>query len=230
MKHHKLKALAIVLMILGLFFFASFELANRNSINMTGRQKLLKTVYPLIMGIGKLFKANSKVIANRQGTKPVIAFYSLKAFANNGGELDFAGFKGKKVLLVNTASDCGYTGQYDDLQKLYGKFKNELVVIGFPANDFKDQEKGSDQEIAQFCKLNYGVSFPLAKKSSVIKGPEQNKVFEWLSSKNENGWNDQQPSWNFSKYLVNEQGVLTHYFDPSISPSSDEFIKAITNP
>src|ERR1700722_20421769 len=137
MKNRKLKVFAVVLIIVGLFLFTSFELTNRNSINMTARQKLLRTVYPLIMGLGKLFKSNSKVIANRQGIKPVIPFYSLKTIINNGGELDFGGFRGKKVLLVNTASDCGFTGQYDDLQKLYGKFKNQLVVIGFPANDFK---------------------------------------------------------------------------------------------
>jgi len=196
---------------------------------MTGKQKLLKSIYPLVMGVGKLFHANSKVMTNPGSIEPTLSFYSLKATANNGEEIDFDRFKGKKVLLVNTASDCGYTGQYDDLQKLYSQFKDQLIVIGFPANDFSDQEKGSDQEIAKFCKLNYGVTFPLARKSSVVKGSEQNKVFEWLSHKTENGWNDQEPSWNFSKYLVNEQGVLLNYFDPSISPGSEEFISAVTH-
>ena len=131
------------------------------------------------------------------------------------------------MLLVNTASDCGYTGQYDELQKLYEEYQNKLIVIGFPANDFKEQEKGSDEEIAQFCKINYGVTFPLIKKSSVIKGNSQNEVYQWLSNKNLNGWNDQQPTWNFSKYLINEEGALTNYFAPFISPLSKDVIAAI---
>ncbi len=156
-----------------------------------------------------------------------ISFYSLQAVANNGAAIFFDQFKGRKVLVVNTASDCGYTPQYDDLQKLYDQYKNKLVIIGFPANDFGEQEKGNDDEIAHFCKVNYGVSFLLAKKSTVIKKAGQNKVFEWLSNKNENGWNDQQPTWNFSKYLINENGELTHYFEPSVSPLSNEVIDAI---
>ena len=135
--------------------------------------------------------------------------------------------KGKKVMLVNTASDCGYTDQYDDLQKLYEEYKDKLVVIGFPANDFKEQEKGTDEEIAQFCKLNFGVTFPLMKKSSVIKGPQQNEVFKWLTDSAKNGWNNKPPSWNFSKYIVNEEGVLTNYFGSSISPMSKDVLKAI---
>jgi glutathione peroxidase len=228
MKTYKPKLVVFVILVLGMILIAYFEIANRNSKSMTGKQKILRTIYPLVMGIGKLFKANAKVLTNPGAVPPVVSFYSLKIMANNGVEVDFDSFRGKKVLLVNTASNCGYTGQYDDLQKLYTHYKGQLIVIGFPANDFKEQEKGSDQEIAQFCKLNYGVSFPLTKKSSVIKGPAQNKIFEWLSHKNENGWNEKDPSWNFSKYLVNERGVLTHYFDPSISPSSEAIISAVT--
>ena len=114
------------------------------------------------------------------------------------------------------------------LQKLYETNKDKLVVIGFPANDFKEQEKGTDNEIAAFCKKNYGISFPLAAKSSVIKGEQQNEIFKWLSDKKLNGWNDQQPTWNFSKYLVNENGVLINYFDPAVSPASDEIKNAIS--
>jgi len=131
------------------------------------------------------------------------------------------------VLLVNTASDCGYTNQYDDLQKLYKQFEQKLVIIGFPANDFKEQEKGDDEAIAEFCKLNFGVTFPLAKKSSVVRSAQQNEVFRWLTDKMKNGFTSKQPSWNFSKYLVDEDGVLTHYFDPSVSPLSKEVIAAI---
>jgi glutathione peroxidase len=146
---------------------------------------------------------------------------------SNGSPLKIEQLKGKKILFVNTASDCGYTHQYEDLQKLFSEKNSQLMIIGFPANDFKHQEKGSDEEIAQFCKLNYGISFPLAKKSTVIKNSSQNPIFRWLTDKSKNGWTNKQPSWNFSKWLVNEEGVLTHYFDPSISPLSEEVKKAV---
>lgn len=148
---------------------------------------------------------------------------------NDGSELSFENLKGKKVLIVNTASNCGYTHQYAELQELYENQKKNLLVLAFPSNDFKEQEKGSDEEIARFCQVNFGVRFPLAKKSVVIKGQGQNKVFEWLTHKELNGWNEQPPSWNFSKYLVNEKGILTHYFDPAVSPSDPEVLKAINS-
>jgi glutathione peroxidase len=135
--------------------------------------------------------------------------------------------RGKKIMLVNTASDCGFTGQYAELQKLSEQYKEKLVVIGFPANDFKQQEKLTDEEINQFCTYNFGVTFPLAAKTTVVRAPHQNDVYHWLTEKRENGWNTQQPSWNFAKYIVNEAGILTHYFDPAISPQSGEIVKAI---
>lgn len=164
---------------------------------------------------------------NKDHALPAVSFYNLAAALNSSARLSFEELKGKKVLIVNTASNCGYTNQYAELQKLYEQHKEQLIVIAFPANDFKEQEKGSDEEIASFCKLNYGVAFPLAKKSTVIKSPGQNEVFQWLTDKSKNGWNDTEPSWNFSKYLVNEEGILTHYFDPSISPLSSEVTDAI---
>lgn len=156
-----------------------------------------------------------------------LSFYSLSAELNTGEKLLFESLKGKKVLIVNTASNCGYTHQYAELRKLYQYSKEDMAIVAFPSNDFKEQEKGSDEEIARFCKLNYGIDFPLAKKSIVIKSVQQNKVFEWLTHKQLNGWNDQPPTWNFSKYLIDEQGNLTHYFDPAISPLSEEIIKAV---
>ena len=186
---------------------------------MTFRQRILKLFYPLLMLFSKKSGKSAVVLKNEKNKKPVQSIYDLSVPLNNGNELNLKEYAGKKILLVNTASDCGYTDQYDDLQKLYTAYQKDLVVIGFPANDFKEQEKGNDEEIAQFCKLNYGISFPLSKKSVVIKSSEQNPVFRWLSDKNKNGWNDQPPTWNFSKYLVNEEGVLTHYFDPGISPA-----------
>ncbi len=219
----KLKRFAIVILLLLLSFAAYVEIANRNSKNMTYRQKILKAVYPAFMWLsGK----KSATLSNSNKT-PAVPFYSLKTVTGSGKEFDFAELKGKKVLLVNTASDCGYTNQYDDLQKLHEKFSNQLVILGFPANDFKEQEKGNDEEIAQFCKVNFGVTFPLMKKSSVVKTPAQNEIFKWLSDSSKNGWNNLAPKWNFSKYLVDENGVLLNYFDPAVSPLSKEVISAI---
>jgi len=190
------------------------------------RQRFLKMVYPLWMLLSNITGKKNATYQNRNSVLPPVSFYDLSIELNDGTTLPFSVLKQKKVLLVNTASDCGYTNQYEDLQKLYEEYNDRLVVIGFPSNDFKEQEKGSDEEIAAFCKLNYGVSFPLSKKSTVT-GAAQNKVFSWLSDKNKNGWNDQQPSWNFSKYLVNEDGTLLRYFDPGISPMSDELTRLI---
>jgi len=218
----KLKRLAIVILLLIAVFVVYVEIVNRNSKNMTYRQKVLKAVYPAFMWITKLTGTNTKKMKNESAKSPVVSFYDLSATQIDGKELKFADFKGKKLLLVNTASDCGYTNQYADLQKLYDQFKNKLLVIGFPANDFKEQEKGTDEEIAQFCQKNYGVTFPVIKKSVVIKSAEQNPVYQWLTDSSKNGWCNQQPSWNFSKYMVDENGVLTNYFDPSVSPLSNE--------
>src|SRR5438045_1048859 len=117
----------------------------------------------------KITDSKNLVLYNSTHAKPGTSFYNLQIKANNGANIGFEQFKGKKVLLVNTASDCGYTSQYEELEKLYKQHNERLIVIGFPANDFKEQEKGSDEEIAKFCKLNYGVTFPLVKKSTVVK-------------------------------------------------------------
>lgn len=186
--------------------------------NMTYRQSILKAIYPLIMLPGKLFGSAKAIQKNTANKLPAISIYDLELELNNGTKLRMDQFKGKKILLVNTASDCGYTGQYEALEQLHKQYGSKLVVIGFPANDFKDQEKKDDAAIAEFCKVNYGVSFLLAKKSSVIKGAEQNPLFAWLSHAEQNGWCNQQPVWNFSKYLVNETGVLTHFFAQTVSP------------
>jgi glutathione peroxidase len=195
---------------------------------MTLRQTLLKIFYPLIMKARKIAGSKNLVLYNSTNANPKTSFYNLRERANNGSELNFEQFKGKKVLVVNTASDCGYTRQYEELENLYKKYNKSLVVLGFPANDFKEQEKGSDEEIAQFCRINYGVTFPLVKKSTVIKSHGQNPVFQWLTDKNKNGWNDHQPVWNFSKYLVSEEGKLIYYFDPSVSPVSDVVTNALS--
>lgn len=191
---------------------------------MTFKQTLLRLFYPLLM---RLSESRRRILENTGGQVPVISFYSLQTSANNGRAFAFDQLKGRKVLLVNTASDCGFTAQYAELEQLSRQFNNVLEIIAFPTNDFKEQEKGTDEEIETFCKMNYGITFPIMKKSSVLKGAEQNKIYEWLTNKDKNGWNDKDPSWNFSKYLVNEEGVLTHYFDPAVSPMDEAIKKAI---
>jgi glutathione peroxidase len=190
--------------------------------DMTLRQTVLKTIYPVIIKAGDWFGLKSGMLHNEKNLGPSVSFYSLAAIAANGHVIDFSVFKGKKLLIVNTASDCGYTQQYEELQNLHEQYGDKLTILAFPANDFKEQEKATDEEIAQFCKVNFGVTFQLMKKSRVVKGLHQNHVFAWLSHKNKNGWNDKAPEWNFSKYLVNEQGILISYFAPAVSPLSNE--------
>lgn len=193
---------------------------------MTLKQRLLKLVYPLWMLYSRVSQ-DEPVLKNEKNIEPAESIYGLSVSLNTGEVISLRQFAGKKILLVNTASDCGYTDQYDELQQLYTREQQKLVVIGFPANDFKQQERGSDEQISEFCRLNYGITFPLSKKSVVIKSPEQHAVFRWLTDKQRNGWNDKEPTWNFSKYLINEAGVLTHYFDPAVSPMSKELLSQV---
>lgn len=225
-KYKRLKIGLIVLLLMTVGFWGYVEIVNRNSKNMTGRQKVLKAVYPLWIWWANMKGIGTKKLSDEKSV-PAIPFYSLKDTLIDGRVYDFEQLKGKKVLLVNTASDCGYTGQYDALQKLSERYKDKLVVIGFPANDFKEEEKGTNEEIAQFCKINFGVTFPLMKKSSVKKGAQQNNTFQWLTDPMKNGWNKQAPSWNFCKYIVDENGRLTHYFASTVEPMSKDIILAI---
>lgn len=193
---------------------------------MNPRQKFLKAVYPIFLFWSKI-TGKSTVLSNDEKTHPMQSLYDLTIELNNGQQLKLDAARGKKLLLVNTASDCGYTPQYDDLQKLHEQYQDKLMIIGFPANDFGQQEKGSDKDIAEFCRVNFGVTFPLAKKSTVVKGKNQHPVFQWLTQKEKNGWNTEEPTWNFSKYLINEEGTLTHYFEPAVSPTSGQVTREI---
>ncbi|MBA4197169.1 MAG: glutathione peroxidase [Chitinophaga sp.] len=194
---------------------------------MTLRQSILKTFYPVIMFLGKLFPSAHAVLENKQQINPTVSFYSLQATTNNGDIISFEAFKGKKVLIINTASDCGFTAQYDELEKLHELYKDSLIMLAFPANDFKQQEKGTDAEIAAFCKKNYGISFNLMQKCTVVKNENQHPVFSWLSSSDKNGWCNQAPTWNFNKYLINENGVLLNYFDKTVSPLSKKVLAVV---
>lgn len=178
------------------------------------------------MRLSRWFGSRNKTLFNEAGKRPPVPLSSLTIIDNQGNLVPMSKFNGKKLLLVNTASDCGFTGQYKALQQLQ-ELMPELVIIGFPANDFSEQEKGSDKEIAQFCQANYGVTFMLAAKSSVVKGAQQNQVFRWLSDISYNGWSQQAPEWNFSKYVVNASGVLLYYFGPAVSPLSEEVRAAL---
>lgn len=154
------------------------------------------------------------------------SIYDFKMKDINGEEVDFSKFKGQKLLLVNVASKCGYTPQYADLQKLHEAHGDKVTIIGFPANNFGGQEPGTNEEIKQFCSENYGVTFKMMDKVSV-KGADKNPLFRWLSDKNMNGWNDKEPSWNFCKYFINENGELVKFFPSSVKPMDDEIIKLI---
>lgn len=146
----------------------------------------------------------------------------------DGKSFNMASLKGKKVLIVNVASKCGFTPQYEDLQTLYERYKTRnFVVIGFPANNFKNQEPGTNRDIKEFCTANYGVTFPMMEKISV-KGEDQASLYKWLTQKAENGVMDQEVTWNFQKYLVDEQGRLVDVVMPRESSLSDKIVKWIT--
>ncbi|HET7115066.1 MAG TPA: glutathione peroxidase [Hanamia sp.] len=183
---------------------------------MTFIRKIITAAYPIQMKISKLTGMGIQIIENKDKIIAPENFYSLKATLNNGEEISFEKFKGKKMLIVNLASKCGFTPQYKELETLHQKNK-DIIVLGFPANNFGAQEPGTDKEIAEFCKLNYDVTFPLFKKNDV-KGNSKQPVYEWLTDKNKNGWNDLEPKWNFYKYLVDEQGNLSKVFSSSVSP------------
>jgi glutathione peroxidase len=157
-------------------------------------------------------------------SKRSIYDYTFKGI--NDSAMSFSAYKGKKILIVNVASKCGFTPQYEDLEKLYRKYSGKLVIVGFPANNFGSQEPGTNTEIATFCKLTYDVTFPMAAKVSVI-GDDQCDVYKWLTDKSLNGWNEQAPKWNFTKYLIGEDGELLKVFPSKVKPLSAEITGAL---
>ena len=152
------------------------------------------------------------------------SIYNFKIKALDGSTIDFSKYKGKKILIVNTASMCGYTPQYEGLEKLYKEYQDKLVVVGFPANNFGQQEPGTNEEIQQFCKVRYGVTFPLASKVDVV-GDNTAPLFKWLTSKEENGVLDATIGWNFTKFLLDENGKLLASFPSKVTPDSEEILK-----
>lgn len=178
-----------------------------------------------------LFSIRTNQILARPMHTPVTdstatSFFSFTVNSLDGKPVSFERYRGKKIIVLNTASECGYTPQYADWQKFYEANKEFVVVLGFPCNDFGGQEPGSATEIQGFCQKNYGVTFPLFEKVSV-KGEGKSPVYQWLTDPALNGWNDQEPTWNFCKYVLDENGKLTNYFASKVKPDSEEFLKAM---
>lgn len=159
-------------------------------------------------------------------TMPKTSFYDLEVKDINGNTVSMSDYKGKKIIVLNVASKCGYTPQYADWESYYESHKENSVVLGFPCNQFSGQEPGTNEEIMSFCTLNYGVTFPMFDKVKV-KGKEQSPIYQWLTNPDENGWNSEVPSWNFCKYIIDEEGRLTHFFASKIKPNSPEFVEAM---
>jgi glutathione peroxidase len=180
-------------------------------------------VYFLSFAGCKVIKTRPQNIMYPQSNKSIYDF-TLKSI--DGDDISLSDFRGKKILIVNVASECGYTPQYRGLQQLYSKYSDKLVVLGFPANDFGHQEPGTNQEIKTFCSTNYDVTFPMFEKISV-KGTDMHPLYKWLCTPADNGWNDKAPNWNFCKYLINEKGELIKYYSFAVEPLSDEIVNEI---
>jgi glutathione peroxidase len=191
---------------------------------MTLRQLILKHIYPFLVN-----KKNEKGILYAPETaKANENFYNLNATLNNGSTFSFETLRGKKVIIVNTASNCGYTAQYAELEAIYQQYKESVYILAFPSNNFKAQETGTDQAIASFCTINYGIHFLLMQKTVVIPHTDQHTVYQWLCSAQKNGWNNQPPKWNFCKYIVDETGCLKAFVPQQISPLNKAFMALLT--
>ncbi len=182
--------------------------------------KFIESTYDFRMKFSRRTGLGIQITEPKSPSMPPVDFYSLKAVTNQGSEFSFENCRGRKVLLVNLASKCGFTPQYKELQQLHLQ-NDSLMILGFPSNNFAGQEPGSDEEIARFCEIHYQVSFPIFKKGEV-KGPSKQPVYQWLTDPGRNGWNSQEPGWNFYKYLVDETGRLVKVFSSSVSPSDIE--------
>ena len=177
--------------------------------------KSLKYLLIIMFSIFGLFSSKAQTAKS---------IHPFKVKSLDGKVIDFSKFKGKKILIVNTASECGFTPQYEDLEKLSNTYKDKLVVVGFPANNFGGQEPGSNEEIGAFCKKNYGVTFPMAAKVSV-KGKDAAPIFKFLTDKKQNGVKNTIILWNFTKFLLNEEGELIDTFISTTKPTSESITK-----
>ncbi len=188
-----------------------------------------------LFSVAALFFSCQNQAQKKQTTTPTTTttpmaketIYQFKVEDLSGDTFDFSTLKGKKILVVNTASECGLTPQYEQLQAIYEKYKDKnFVIVGFPANNFGAQEPGSNSEIATFCQKNYGVSFPMMAKISV-KGSDMHAVYQFLTQKAKNGLEDSEVQWNFQKYLINENGELAKVVSPRTLPTDAEIVNWI---
>lgn len=167
-----------------------------------------------------------KVLTNKENVKALKSIFEIEYELKNGEKTTLNQYKGKKILIVNTASECGYTPQYAQLQEMHEQMNDHLQILAFPSNDFGAQEPGSDDEITDFCRVNYGVTFPVLKKTEV-SGENKSTLYHWLSNKNMNGWNEQAPEWNFCKYLIEEEGNLMAFFSQHVEPANEEILTKV---
>jgi glutathione peroxidase len=187
------------------------------------------TAIILITSCGSIDKSPSagEQPTNQQSENMTQSIHQFKVQDIEGNSFDFASLKGKKIMVVNTASKCGLTPQYEQLEEIYSTYKDSnFVIIGFPANNFMSQEPGSNEEIVEFCTKNYGVSFPMMSKISV-KGKDMHEVYQFLTQKAKNGLEDNEVQWNFQKYLLDENGVLIKVISPRVLPNDAEIISWI---
>ncbi len=186
----------------------------------------MKKIFIILLSVGAFFQSctQQKNEISQDKNTPMKTIYDYKVESIDGKEINFADFKGKKILIVNTASECGFTPQYKDLEQVSKEYADKVVVVGFPANNFGGQEPGSNTEIGAFCEKNYGVTFPLAAKVSV-KGDDIAPIFSYLSNKDLNGVKNTAIMWNFTKFLVDENGKLIDSFISTTKPTSEAITK-----
>jgi glutathione peroxidase len=189
----------------------------------------MKKIYKALKYIVLMLFTSKKALtrpSDSSAAQPKKTFHDFTMRSIEGKEIPLSTYKGKKVLVVNTASECGYTPQFSELEEMHQQYKDKVVLLGFPANNFGGQEPGSNEEIATFCQRNFGVTFQLFEKSDVI-GRNQNPMYYWLTHKEENGWNSTPPSWNFCKYLIGENGELLKFYSAAVHPLSEEITKEL---
>ncbi|MGL6127313.1 glutathione peroxidase [Chryseobacterium artocarpi] len=188
----------------------------------------MKNIFLMLFAFVAILQSctNQKSEISKAKTKELMGktIYDFKVESLDGKEINFADFKGKKILIVNTASECGFTPQYADLEKLYEEYKDKLVIVGFPANNFGGQEPGTNAEIGTFCQKNYGVTFPMAAKVSV-KGDDTAPIFKYLTEKDLNGVKNSTILWNFTKFLIDENGKLIDSYVSTTKPTSESITK-----
>lgn len=193
-----------------------------------------KILLGFVIGIPSWFMGclkPNKVLSSKSASSMIItsspsSFYDLSSTSIDGEKISMTAYKGKKIIVLNVASKCGYTPQYSLWESYFKQHKEQIVILGFPCNQFLGQEPGSADEIKAFCTKNYNVTFPMFDKVDV-KGKKQHPIYQWLTDPKQNGWNSEVPGWNFCKYLIDENGKLTHFFASAVTPDNPEFAEAM---